>query len=319
MNKKTGSTPIPFLAPANNPNAAAWICALQAALPDEQIVAFKDLSEEARAGAELAIVANPDPADLKKMPNLRWVHSVWAGVERLVADLGHSNLKIVRLVDPQLAATMSEAVLAWTLYLHRDMPAYALQQKQGIWQDRPYRRPQSKTVSLLGLGALGEASAQRLLAAGFKVCGWSRQRKSLPGVECYSGAEELNAMLARSDILVCLLPLTAATKALLNAERLSALPRGAALINFARGPIVVDDDLRSALDCGQIDHAVLDVFAVEPLPVDQWQWSHPRLTLLPHCSAVTDKTSASQIVAANIWRYRESGQLPATVDSERGY
>jgi glyoxylate/hydroxypyruvate reductase A len=319
MPQKMSNATIPFLAAKDSPEAAEWVGALRAAMPDERIVTFEDLNEEARTEARLAIVANPDPTDLRGLPKLCWVHSVWAGVERLLADPENSRLHIVRLLDPQLAATMAEAVLAWTLFLHREMPAYARQQAQQLWQPRPYLRPELRTLGLLGLGALGSASAERLLAAGFKVCGWSRQEKFLPGVECFAGDAGLAEMLARTDILICLLPLTLETRGLLSADRLARLPTGASLINFARGPIIVDEDLRAVLDSGQLEHAVLDVFAREPLPTDQWQWRHPRVTVLPHCSAQTDRETASRIVADNIRRYRETGELPASVDVARGY
>ncbi|MBC3916120.1 glyoxylate/hydroxypyruvate reductase A [Undibacterium sp. CY18W] len=313
------STPIPFIAAANYAQAGAWVNALQAAMPAERIVAFDAMSDEDKLACQVAIVANPNPADLQQLPQLEWIHSVWAGVERLVVDLGDTHLKIVRLVDPQLANTMAEAVLAWTLYLHRDMPAYAKQQAQQIWQALDYVRPQQRRISLLGLGALGEAAAVSLLRAGFQVAGWSRHRKAIDGVNCFAGADELPVMLAQTDILVCLLPLTPDTRSLLNASTLAALPKGASLINFARGAIINDADLHAALDSGHLAHVVLDVFEVEPLPVSQWQWQHPSVTLLPHCSAPTDRQTASQIVAGNILRYRQSGVLPLTIDVQRGY
>lgn len=298
---------------------ARWVAELQQALPEERIVAFKDLSAEEKKAATIAIVANPDPADLRQLPGLRWVHSVWAGVERLVADLGDSPLTIVRLIDPQLSATMSEAVLAWTLYLHRAIPAYARQQREARWQPQDYVRPERRRVGILGLGQLGAAAARRLAANGFAVSGWSRTAKTLPGMDCRSGTDGLAALLARSDIVVCLLPLTPSTRGLLDAERLALLPRGAALINFARGAIVDDAALHAALDRGDLDHAVLDVFASEPLPAASWHWQHPRVTVLPHCSAPTDRESAARIVAANVSRYRATGELPDCVDRARGY
>jgi glyoxylate/hydroxypyruvate reductase A len=288
-------------------------------MPSEHVVAFEDLDASQRAACEIAIVANPRPEDVLALPNLKWVQSVWAGVERLVAELPAGDLKIVRLVDPQLARTMAEAVLAWTLALHRDMPRYARQQSARQWLQHEYVRPEAKTVSLLGLGVLGAPSAAKLLEAGFQVCGWSRTRKAMPGVDCHAGAGELAAMLARTDILVCLLPLTAQTRGILNAETLGALRPGAALVNFARGPIVDDAALRRALDAGRVSHAVLDVFDREPLPADAWQWAHPGVTVLPHISAATDPSTASAIVAANVRRYRESGVVPATVDRAAGY
>jgi glyoxylate/hydroxypyruvate reductase A len=311
--------PIAFVARPGYEQANAWLGALRQAMPDETILHVGEMGDAQRRGVKVAIVANPDPQDLSALPSLRWVHSVWAGVERLVADLGETNMKIVRLVDPQLATTMAEAVLAWTLYLHREMPAYGRQQRDALWHPLPYRRPGARTVGLLGLGALGEAAAGVLRAAGFKVCGWSRQRKAIDGVECFAGVQELDLLLERSDILVCLLPLTPETTCLLDAARLARLPEGAQLINFARGPIVVEAALKDALDVGHLRHAVLDVFNREPLTADAWEWRHPSVTVLPHISGPTDLETAAQIVAGNIRRWRESGAMPPTVDTSTGY
>ncbi|ALU89344.1 D-isomer specific 2-hydroxyacid dehydrogenase NAD-binding protein [Herbaspirillum rubrisubalbicans M1] len=311
--------PIPFVSQGDAASVAAWLQALRLALPEEELVAFADLDQQQRSQCRLAIVANPDPAQLKLLPQLQWVHSVWAGVERLVADLGQTDLQITRLIDPRLAATMAEAVLAWTLYLHRDMPYYARQQRAHQWQPLDYVLPEQRRVGLLGLGALGEAAAVALRQARFPVLGWSRSARQVAGVQTFSGMAGLAQMLTQSDILVCLLPLTAHTRGLLDAARLALLPPQAQLINFARGPIIDDAALHQALDAGQLRHAVLDVFATEPLPPDAWPWSHPAVTVLPHCSAPTDTTTASAIVAANIRHYRRSGEIVANVDLRRGY
>jgi len=310
---------LPFVADPAYPFVDAWVAALQAAMPDETVVPFAALDAAARAACTVAVVANPRPEDLCGLPRLQWVHSVWAGVERLVAELGDTGLPIVRLVDPQLAQTMAEAVLAWTLYLHRDMPRYAQQQRARLWRPLDYVRPQDRRVGLLGLGALGAAAAWRLREAGFVVHGWSRTPRAIDGVQCHAGAAGLAAMLPRTDLLVCLLPLTPQTHALLDDAILGLLPREAALINFARGAIVDDAALRRALDRGALRHAVLDVFATEPLPADSWHWSHPAVTVLPHVSAPTDRATASRIVAANIAAFRRDGAVPARVDPARGY
>ena len=310
--------PIPFLASGER-YATNWIQALQNALPEERIVAVHVLSHAERIDAALAIVANPDPADLAMLPNLRWVHSVWAGVDGLLSGLAERQLPVVRLIDPRMAATMAESVLAWTLYLHRDMPAYARQQQQKIWRERPYRPAESRTVSVLGLGALGSACARRLVQAGFRINGWSLERKDIVGIRCFSGRTELPAMLAQTDILVILLPLTDATRTLVDSIFLATLPRGSALINFARGPIIDENALYAALNDGHLGHAVLDVFAVEPLPAEHWCWHHPSVTVLPHCSGPTDRESASAIVAEAVRRYRQSGEIPASVDRAKGY
>lgn len=310
---------IPFLCAPGYAFAQAWRAALQTALPHVRIVSLDALDADARAVCDFAIVANPDPRELAQLPQLKWVHSVWAGVERLVEDLQHSPVEIVRLVDPQLAETMAEAVLAWTLYLHRDMPRYARQQAAGQWLAHDYQPPQEKTVALLGLGELGMVCAARLLAAGFRVAGWSRSRRAVPGVQCLAGDAELPELLASADILVCLLPLTPQTQDMLDARALAQLKPGASLINFARGAIIDDKALRAALDSGQLAHAVLDVFRKEPLAASEWQWQHPQVTVLPHISAPTNRHTAAAIVAANVSHYRQTGELPALVDKQRRY
>lgn len=313
------NTALPFVAQADDAATAAWLAALREAMPHENVQPLAALDAAARRECRVAIVANPRPDDLRTLPALAWVHSVWAGVERLVNDLADTPLQIVRLVDPQLAQTMAEAVLAWTLYLHRDMPAYARLQHERRWQPLAPVRARDRPIGLLGLGALGEAAAAQLRSAGFPVHGWSRTPKALPGVKCHHGEAGLNMLLAGVDILVCLLPLTAETRSLLSASRLARMQPGAALINFARGAIVDDAALRQALDAGTLRHAVLDVFATEPLPADSWHWTHPAVTVLPHISAPTDRESASALVAANIARYRATGEIPAGVDRRRGY
>jgi glyoxylate/hydroxypyruvate reductase A len=315
MNRMT----IPFVARADYARSADWVAALQRSMPAQRIVAFDQLSQSEKQECTVAIVANPDPQDLASLPALRWVQSVWAGVERLVAQMGSTDISIVRLVDPQLAATMAEAVLAWTLFLHRDMHTYAAQQQQRQWRALDYVRPQQRRVGILGLGSLGEAAAARLVATGFHVSGWSRQRKQITDVACFAGAEQLDFMLAGTDILICLLPLTPHTEGLLDARRLALLPPDASVINFARGQIIDDGALRAALDTGALKHAVLDVFATEPLPPEQWQWQHARVTVLPHCTAPTDMGTASAIVAENIARFLTSGTVPKSIDIERGY
>lgn len=298
---------------------AEWLALLRAELPDETILSLRAMSTAEMAAVDIAIVANPDPSDLNRLPNLIWVHSLWAGVERLVAELPGFARPIVRLVDPQLARNMSEAALAWTYYLFRDMPAYARQQRARQWHQQPYRSAASVTVGVLGLGELGAAAADRIRAQDFNVLGWSRRQKSLPGVDCLSGDDGLNKLLADSDILICLLPLTDATRGLLGAQAFAKMKRGAALINFARGPIVDQTALLAALDTGSLDHAVLDVFDQEPLPEDSPYWSHPDVTVLPHISGPTDPVTGARVVAGNIKAYRQDGTMPESVDMTIGY
>ena len=313
------NNPIALVGDLNPTQVGNWLALLQVELPGETIIEFSQLSPVQKQQCELAIVANPNPADIAQLPNLVWLHSLWAGVEKLVANFKAPTFKLVRLIDPTLTEAMSEAVLAWTLYLHRDMPHYMHAQAKAQWQGKPYSKPSDKTIGLLGLGQLGSASAQRLVANGFNVLGWSRNPKQIEGITVFSGEQGLNQLLGQSDIVVVLVPLTPSTQHLLNAQRLSMMKPTASIINFARGGIIDIDALVQKLDENQLAHAVLDVFDQEPLPKDSQLWQHKNITILPHISAQTNPQTASQIVANNIKHYRKTNQIPACINYETGY
>jgi glyoxylate/hydroxypyruvate reductase A len=289
------------------------------AMPRERIADDNTITEADALAVEIAIVADPSPERLARYPNLKWVHSVWAGVERLVPIVAARQLPLVRLVDPMLADTMAEAVLAWTLYLHRDMPAYAAQQRQRVWKPHGYVAAGELTVSILGLGELGRAAAARLVGAGYRVDGWSQSEKELNNVRSLTGESGLRQALSVANIVVVLLPLTAETSNLINGERLASMREGASLINFARGGVLDTAALVDALDEDRLNHAVLDVFDEEPLPANSPLWNHQKVTVLPHISAPTNRVTASAIVAANVRAFRESGTIPVVVDAARGY
>lgn len=311
---------VPFISAASPDERQIWRTALPEALAAfAEVKPFDQLSEAERQDAKAAIVANPDPAEVAALPNLVWVQSLWAGVERLTAELPEDGPLIVRLTDPQMADTMSEAVIAWTLYLHRDMPKYMQQQRECVWLGHELKTPQEKTVGVLGIGKLGAASALRLKANGFNVLGWSRSPKELPGVPCFHGMDGLTNVLGQSDIVVVLMPLTGETTGMLGATQFRACKLGAAIINFARGPILQSEALLDALDYGPLSHAVLDVFDEEPLPEEHPFWSHSKVTVLPHISAPTITSTAVKIVASNIGGYFETGAVPPAVDRKRGY
>lgn len=311
---------VPFVSSASPDERQSWREALPKALDGiADVKPFEDLTEDQRSEARVAIVANPDPANVAALPNLVWVQSLWAGVERLMGELPANGPKIVRLTDPQMAETMSEAVLAWTLYLHRGMPRYIAQQRQKVWQDHALERPQERTVGVLGLGKLGAAAALRMKANGFNVLGWSRTEKSIEGIACRHGRAGLLEVLGQSDFIVLLMPLTDETRGLLGQDELSACKKGASIINFARGPIINTAALINKLDNGPLGHAVLDVFDEEPLPPSSSLWDHDKVTVLPHISAPTIISTASRIVADNIGRYYEDGTIPPAVDRDRGY
>jgi len=313
------SVVIPFVHRIGAQDVDSWLGALRKAMPTLRIVPIDQMDQSERAAAEVAIVANPDPKELTGLPSLRWVHSLWAGVEHMVAELPGNAVRIVRLEDPQMADTMAEAVLAWVLYLHRDIPHYRANQTATEWSPLPMREAADVTVGVLGMGRMGRASVTRLSQQGFRVAGWSRTAAKVPGVEMHSGPNGLNEILPASDIVVVLLPLTNETNGLLNESRLKQLPAGSALINFARGPIVDVEALMPLLDSDGLRHAVIDVFDREPLPADSPLWSHPKVTVLPHIAAPTNLRTASQVVAGNIERFLDTGEMPAGVDLRSGY
>jgi len=297
---------------------ATWLALLAAALPDETIVTD-------RAGApaqsfDIALVASPPPGALAGLSNLRLVQSLWAGVDRLLADPGvPTDVPLARMVDPAMNEAMAETALWAVLALQRGFFDYARQQRAQQWRAHAQRRADETTVGVLGLGQMGRATVRRLVGGGYRVLGWSTRAAELPGVGTLSGEAGLAALLGQADIVVNLLPLTDATRGLFDAARLAHMPRGAALVNLARGAHVVEADLLAALDAGRLRHAVLDVFATEPLPPGHPFWRHERVTVLPHAAALTDPRSAAAIVAANV-RALRAGQSPRNlVDRARGY
>ena len=294
--------------------AAAWRDALARAMPGE---AVETVAAE-RAAVEIAVVANPVPGALRDLPALRWVHSLWAGVDGLLRDETLPNVPVVRLVDPALARAMAETVAAAVLHLHRDLHTYAAQQRRREWRQHAARPAAERRVSVLGLGEMGRAAAGLLLVLGFPVRGWSRSGRGVAGIETFAGADGLDAALDGAEILVNALPLTDVTRGILNRRSFRRLAPGACLVNVGRGAHLVEADLRGALGAGRIGHAVLDVFDQEPLPGDHPFWSHSGVTILPHVAAPTSMASAAAIVAHAVAAYRATGQVPAGVDRARG-
>ena len=282
-----------------------------------------DDGEMPREAISAAVVANPAPGALAGLPQLRLVQSLWAGVEKLLADATlPPQVPLARMVDPAMSAAMAETALWAVLSLHRGFFDYATQQRVRDWQQRAQRRAEALSVMVLGLGHMGRAVATRLAAQAYRVSAWHAthgHRPALPGVAVHAGVDALATLLPVSEIVVNLLPLTPATRSLLDARFFAALPSGASVVNFARGAHVVDDDLLAALDSGHLRHAVLDVFRNEPLPAEHRYWRHARVTMLPHVAALTDVHSGAQVVAANLRALRDGAPLAHVVDRARGY
>jgi len=300
----------------------AWWFALRAAAPHCTWWSDSD-ADLPRDKIRAAVVANPAPGALEGLPRLGLVQSLWAGVEKLLADDSlPANVPLARMVDPAMAAAMAETALWAVLSLHRGFFDYAAQQASNRWRAWPQRRADEVAVLVLGMGAMGHAVATRLSSQGYRVSAWRAALRggALPrAVAVHAGDEALAALLAASEIIVNLLPLTAATRGLLDARFFAAMPKGAAIVNLARGAHVVDEDLLAALDSGHLGHAVLDVFATEPLPPGHRYWQHPRVTLLPHVAALTDLRSAAAVVAGNLQALQDGAPLAHRVDRARGY
>jgi glyoxylate/hydroxypyruvate reductase A len=289
-----------------------WRPAMAAAIPELE---FRVWPMEMGRPEEIdyALVWQPTSHVLMQLKNLKAIFSLGAGVDHLLMTEGPlPDVPIVRLVDKALTTDMTQYVIHWVLHFHRGMHRHRESQIEGKWKRLPYPEVAKRRVGILGAGVLGSDAARKLAGFGFDVAVWSRTPKQIEGVQSYHGAINLIPFLGRSDILVCLLPLTAETKGILNWKSLLALPRGAFVINGARGAQVVDADLISALDSGHIEAAALDVFAPEPLPAGHAFWKHPRVFVTPHVASTTTARTAAIEIAGNIRRI-EAGQAPTNV------
>jgi len=263
----------------------------------------------------------PKPGYLKTLPNLKAVFSIGAGVDGFLADPEYpKHVPLVRFVEKGLAEEMAQFCVMHVLIHYRMQRDFDRAQRDGKWRQALLpKRPHETRVGILGIGEIGTVVAERLLPFGFTLVGWSRTRKHVEGVESFAGDNELPAFLSRTDILICLLPLTKETRGILNAKLFAQLPKDAFVINVARGGHLVDADLIAALDSGHLSGAVLDVFHQEPLPEGNPFWTHPKVTVTPHIAAITEPRVAAQHVVDNIRRMERGETLQNVVDLNRGY
>jgi glyoxylate/hydroxypyruvate reductase len=266
------------------------------------------------------------PANVvRSLPNLKVIFSLGAGVDAILSDPSLPNDKpIVRVNDPDLTMRMSEHVVMQVLMHHRQQHRLNANQHNKIWDQFPQHAASALRVGVMGLGVLGADAARKLSIMGFPTAGWSRTRKSIDGVECFAGQGELDNFLARTDVMVCLLPATGETDGILNSALIRKLSRSGPfgapiLINAGRGRQQVEDDILAALDAGELHAASLDVFRKEPLPIDSSFWSHPKVILTPHTAADSDPATICNYVAAQITRFESDGSLQNIVDLKRGY
>ena len=300
-----------------------WRARMEATLPSHEIVMLDEPFD--RSSVRYALSWRHPPGALKDLPNLRAILSLGAGVDHLFADRFLPDRPIARVVDPDLTHRMSEWVVMHALIHLRQLRRYERQQRERVWDDDDDQPKASDIqIGVMGLGVMGQDSATKLKALGFKVAGWSASPKSLSDMTCFSGADGLKRMLAQTDILVVLLPLTPYTRGIINASLLSQLKQdgplgGPILINAGRGGLQVEADILAALDSGALKGASLDVFESEPLPVASRLWSHPSVYVSPHNAAISSPKAIAALVARQIEAHERGEPLAHRVDHRRGY
>jgi glyoxylate/hydroxypyruvate reductase len=298
-------------------NGVLWRDALAGALPEAEIGAWPG---PAASEADYAVVWKPPRELLGSLKRAKAVFNLGAGVDG-VAPLSalRPEIPLVRLEDAGMAEQMGEYACYVVLRRYRELDVYAEQQRAATW--RPRRRVEKAefAVGLLGLGEMGAAVAAALRPFGFQLLGWSRVTKAMPGLTSHHGAAGLDAVLSRSQVLICLLPLTDETRGLLNRGKLSRLPHGAYLVNLARGDLVVESDLLALLDEGHMGGAMLDVFHDEPLPASHPFWHHPKITITPHIAAATLIHESIAQIAGKIRRLEAGKPVTGVVARDRGY
>ena len=291
---------------------------MNARLPDIEVRIWPEIGNA--SDVEFALVWKPPGGLLASLPNLRAIFSLGAGVDHVFKDPHRpTSVPITRVVDDHLTGGMVEFALLHTLRFHRDLHVYEAQQGDRVFRGHTQIIPEERRVGLLGLGVIGQAVAAGLLQHRFAVAGWSRTPKEIPGVACFHGADGLAPFLAETSILICLLPLTQETAGILNAETFAKLPRGAFVVNLARGDHLIEPDLLAALDSGHIAAAALDVFETEPLPDDHPFWAHPNIRITPHIASISDPRIVADQVAENVRRLRAGKPLLYKVDPAAGY
>jgi glyoxylate/hydroxypyruvate reductase len=297
--------------------AEVWRREFAAAMPELEVRCWPDVGDPAEI--EVAAFGVPPRGALGKLKNLRLIVSLTAGTDALLRDPDLPNVPIVRAGDPAGDVMMNETTLLHVLRHHRNMPEYLHAQQRCEWIKLPIKPARERTVGVMGLGAIGMACAQMVASVGFQVAGWVRQPRPSGGIAVFSSHEQLDEFLARSEILVNLLPLTPETRGIIGAKTLNALPQGAAIINLGRGEHVVEPELMAAIDSGHIAAATLDVYPVEPLPSDSPLWRHPKITVMPHVARKLDPSDLAPRVCSILRDFQAGRPLGQLVDRQRGY
>lgn len=295
-----------------------WRRELQSRIPGLEVRTWPDVGDKSEI--DYALIWQMPHGELATYPNLKAIFSLGAGVDHALNDPDFpKDLPFARVIDPDLTQRMMEYVVQHVLNHHRFQNIYDAQQDKKIWNDIFIPAATGRKVGILGMGELGGRAAEALGYLGFDVAGWSRNRKDIPGITSFAGDGELDAFLGRTEILVCLLPLTPATTDILNGDLFARLPKDASIINAGRGRQMVEEDLLEYLENGHLSQATLDVFCTEPLPQDHPFWEHPNVRITPHNASISDPAQVADLVAQNIKRVEAGEDVLNQVNIERGY
>lgn len=306
-----------FLYKADPARGAVWARLFAERAPETDFRLWPDMGDASKVRY---LAAWAPPADLHTLlPNVEVVFSTGAGIDQFDLSLVPAHVPVVRMVEPGIVEGMVEYVTQAVLTLHRDIFAYGRQQAAREWTPQTVVPASERRIGVLGLGMLGQAVLGELRRFGFDCAGWSRTPREVEGVTCYAGYESLADFLARTDYLICLLPLTPATRGILDKRLLSGLPRGASLINVGRGGHLNQHDLLALLDSGHLANAILDVTDPEPLPASHPLWTHPNVRITPHIASATRPETAVEVVLDNLRRHRDGLPMIGQIDRTQGY
>ncbi|MFD1095048.1 2-hydroxyacid dehydrogenase [Salegentibacter chungangensis] len=305
-----------IVSPGRDPKA--WIKALENHHPGLNIYTYPE--EHDKEEVEFALAWNHPRGLFKNYPNLKVIASMGAGVDHITSDSEiPEDITITRVIDDRLTEDMSVFVMAQVMDRIRDLSLYKEQESEKKWNPVSYHRIEDVKIGIMGMGVMGTAVGKRLAKNGFPVKGWARSEKEIEGIDTYHGEEGLAEFLEETMILVCLLPLTPETENILDKDIFEKLPKGAYIINVARGEHLVEHDLLEMIDSGHLSGAALDVFREEPLKEDHPFWEHPRIKVTPHIASMTKAESVVPQIVENYERMKENESLKNVVEREKGY
>lgn len=302
---------------SDEPRAAAWASYFAKHAPDLDFRVWPDARDLRKI--EYLIAWQVPPEFLTELPRLKVLFSSGAGIDHIDFSTVPAHIPIVRMVEPGIIDGMVEYVSLAVLALHRDFFDYVAAKSARVWSPLEVPPASTRTIGVMGMGILGRAVLERLATYGFRLRGWNRSLRHMNSVESFAGTDQLQRFAEGCNVLVCLLPLTPATRGILSYQLFSALPAGAAVVNVGRGQHLVNADLLAALDSGRLSRAILDVTDPEPLPPEHPFWTHTRIFVTPHVASMTQPDTAAAILLENIRRHQRGEPLRDVIDRSRGY